>query len=92
MSRENIFFYFFLAFYRLLTLKKSDPKFSNGKYKKIIRNSDVEILCKIRKFRIKVKLTFLIKKCEANTKERPKNHNQCTISPQEKNQQLIKKP
>ena len=66
------FTFFFLAFYRLLTLKKSDAKFSNGKYKKLIRNSDVEILCKIRNFRIKAKLTFLIKTYKANTEERPK--------------------
>ena len=72
MSRESTFFYFFLAFYLLLTLKKIDAKFSNGKYKKRIRNSDVEILCKIRNFRIKAKLTFLIKTYEANTEERPK--------------------
>ena len=72
MSMESTFFYFFLAFYRLLTLKKSDAKFSNGKYKKLIRNSDVETLCKIKNFRIKAKLTFLIKTYEANTEERPK--------------------
>ena len=63
------------TFFSLLStvdIKKSDAKFSNGKYKKLIRNSDVETLCKIKNFRIKAKLTFLIKTYEANTEERPK--------------------